>query len=240
MRWSDAERVAVQKVRTMDAQFEQTFPESKNQDAIRELQRTNPARYGQMMAAAQRVAQARNQWINYGEQAMQQRQMREAAIASHQHAQVRANWHQLKDGWDKEFGEYAKAEFADPVKHTAMKEGVRKMLTVDEKIPDDQLGRLWNGEEGISLRSTAAQKIMLDAWRWRSAMANAHTIANKRAPVPPVVRPGTRNPGAGIERGDDDMATIRSIERQMETATGKKAMDLSVKLAQAKRRAGQL
>jgi hypothetical protein len=86
-----------------------------------------------------------------------------------------------------------------------------------------------------NLRSEAAQKLVTKAAIARLAKNARIELAEKRAPVPPVQRPGTVRP-----RGAGDIENVRALERQLAGAKGMGAMKIAQQLTRAKRAAGML
>jgi hypothetical protein len=230
-RFSTVEVQAQSQIEALVALTQQNYPELWNRDALAELQRTNPTRYQQAQQAnaylRREVQGAQQKW----QQARASRQAYEGQIAQLQTAEIRARWHQYKDAEDSKFHQFT-PEMNDPVKASAMRLGVQAML-YEVGFGKEELHRAWNGESGFSVRDHRAQRLIADAYRWRQAQANARDIANKRAPVPPVVRPGTFRPA-----GADGAEQISRIERELESATGARAVKLATQLHRARRSAG--
>jgi hypothetical protein len=230
-RATEAEREASAAINQWTEAFNRAYPEANNPNAIEELRTTNVQRFAAMQRDAQRVAQNIDSWMRQGAAATQQRQAVENQIAQHQEAQVRAAWHSYKEAEDAKFHQYA-PELNDPVRASAMRQGVKQMLN-EIGFDNESLARAWNGETGFSVRDHRAQRLILDAFRWRQAQANAKNIANKRAPVPPVQRPGVAR-----LRGADNEADIARLQRELNSATGAKAVRLATRLHQLQRQAG--
>jgi hypothetical protein len=230
-RFSAVETQAASQIEALNALAQQYAPELFNKDALAEVAKTNPARLEQLKQAnaylQSETKAAQQKW----QQARASRQAAEAQITAQQHAEIRARWHQYKDAEDSKFHQFT-PEMNDPVKASAMRQGVQAMLH-EIGFGKEELNRAWNGESGFSVRDHRAQRLIADAYRWRQAQANARNIANKRAPVPPVVRPGTFRPA-----GADGAEQISRIERELESATGARAVKLATQLHQARRSAG--
>jgi hypothetical protein len=231
-RFSTVEVQAASQIEALNALAQQNCPELFNRDALAEVARTNPARLEELKQAhaylerETKGAQARLQQARAGRQAA------EAQITAQQQAQVRAQWHAYKDAEDSKFHQFT-PEMSDPGKASAMRQGVQAMLTNDYGFGKGELARAWDGREGISIRDHRAQRIIADAYRWRQAQANAKNIAAKKAPVPPVQKPGTyRSSGSG------DLENVRHLERELGEATGARAIKLATALHRARREAG--
>ena len=95
------------------------------------------------------------------------------------------------------------------------------------------LEREW--KSGGTMRSAGAQLVLADAVAHWAARENMKNIASKRAPVPPVQRPGVARERGGS--GDD----IRALERAIANApTSQAQLKLSARLTQARRAVGLL
>ena len=222
------ERAAAQIKAWQDALLRQ-FPEVGNRDAVEELTRTNPARAQQLTHATQKTSEAINGWMRAGAQATLERERAVHDLAVIQHAQARAAWHQYKDAEDSKVSQFA-PELSDPLKASALRQGVRTMLN-DIGFGNDELNAAWDGQRGFSVRDARAQRLILDAYRWRQAQAKAKNVT--KAPVPPVMRPGVARP-----RGGGDLEAVARLERELRTASGDRAVKLATKLHQARRSAG--
>jgi hypothetical protein len=223
---TDAERHAAAQIEAWTSTFRRQFPEAENPNAMEELRTRDPGRFQAMQAAASKAAQNIDGWMRRGASATAVRQANERVIALQHHAFTRAEWHKFKDAEDAKFSQFA-PELRNPAQAHAMRDGVRKMLN-EVGFGDKELAEAWDGRAGFSVRDHRAQRLLRDAFLWRQAQAKAKQIT--KAPVPPVQRPGTfRPPGAGNED------QIRSLERELGTATGAKAVRLATRLLQLKR-----
>jgi hypothetical protein len=122
-------------------------------------------------------------------QALQQ----ELATVRAQQQQIQAQHFQTwADAQDTEFEKHCGA-----VDRALQQEA---LVTLREAgVSDELAAQAWNGAP-VSLRSSAAQRLVLDATRWRLAQEKARTAITK--PVPMVQRPGVRMPdrtGAQVE-----------------------------------------
>jgi hypothetical protein len=182
-----------------------------------------------MSAAIKKTADMMNGWMRAGAQATEARIRAANDLNAIQQAQVRAAWHQYKDAEDSKVSQFA-PELNDPLKASALRQGVRTMLN-EIGFRNDELDRAWNGQSGFSVRDARAQRLILDAYRWRAAQAKAKTVT--RAPIPPVQRPGVARPS-----GAADYEQVSRIERELSGATGDRAIRLATKLQRARRAAG--
>jgi hypothetical protein len=225
---TEAERHAAGQINAWRDAFNKAYPEANNPNAIEELRRTNVQRFGAMQRDAQRAGQNIDVWMQRGAQATAQRQAVEQHVAQQQNAEVRARWHAYKDQQDALAAKYV-PELADATKTAPLRQATREMLR-ERGFDDRELAHVWDGHGGVSIRDARVQAVIADAARWRMAQANAKNISNNRAPVPPVLRPGTARP-----RGADNEADIARLERQLESATGNKAVRIATRLTQLRR-----
>jgi hypothetical protein len=228
---SDEERRAANEIKKWGDHFSKQFPEASSQAAIEELRLRNPARFAAMQQEAAKAQRGVASWMHYGAVHTNERQTRERAIDEYRNAQVRAAWHQYRQAEDEKFHHFA-PEMNDPVKASTTRVGVKAMLK-EIGFGDEELARAWDGQTGFSVRDHRAQRLILDAFRWRQAQANQKAIASKRAPIPPVQRPGTVRP-----RGADNQADIQRLQRELDSATGERAVRLATRLHQLQRQAG--
>ncbi len=225
---SAAEEQAAGQIKAWNAALLRQFPEAANKAAIEELARTNPARAQQLAQAARKTAEAVSGWMQRGAAATAHRESGERGLEALQQAHARAAWHQYREIEDAKFHQFA-PELSDPAKAHVMRSGVRTMLN-ELGFGNDELTRAWNGESGFSVRDHRAQRLIRDAFLWRQAQSKAKQVT--RAPVPPVQRPGTYRPGAG------DVETVQRLQRELEGATGDRAVRLATSLHRARRAAG--
>jgi hypothetical protein len=111
-------------------------------------------------------------------------------------AQVRQQQHQIQAQHFQAWANQQDSEFeaAEPEMRGADSAHLQRAALETLKhygLKDAEIARAWNGAP-IQLRSAAAQRIVLDATRWRLASEKARTATTK--PVPPVQRPGVRMP----------------------------------------------
>ena len=121
-------------------------------------------------------------------------------------------------------------EMADPERAKAVRSGVGKLLK-DVGFKDEETEAAWFGKTGISLRDHRAQLILRKAFLWDEAQAKAKQV--RQAPVPPVQKPGT----ARNTRVDVSAAEISSLSKELDKATGRRALEIATKLTQLKRAA---
>jgi hypothetical protein len=97
-------------------------------------------------------------------------------------------------------------------------------------LTDSQIASAWNGTP-VSLRSSAAQRLILDATRWRLASEKARTAIAK--PSPPPQRPGVRQ-----DRVSASAADLNALSRKLDEAgSAQQQLRLAGRLVAERRRA---
>jgi hypothetical protein len=188
------------------------FSQVKTPDDWMRLQQTNPALAQQMANYVQRRVETVNQ-LNAEHQKVQE-QRRQVAAAQF------ADWGRAQD-----------VEFERHAGEISRELQVEALATLrDVGISDQEAAEAWNGRP-VSLRSAAAQRLILDATRWRLAQEKARTATTK--PVPPVQRPSVRQ-----DRMSASAADLNAISRQLDNAgTMQQQLRLAGRLVAERRRA---
>jgi hypothetical protein len=188
------------------------LPESQIEAGLLMLQQTNPQRFAAAMNTLTRVSQIQNE----------QGRMQQQQVAVQQ----------------KQFQEFAKAEdakFRTMVDAETVKAIGPELGPYFEElgVGTDELLNLWQSQPWI--RSAAGQKIVADAVRFRLSQKQGSTWKDKAAPasLPPVAKPGTRS---GV-RANSDTSQVAALERQLDGASGNKALKISAQLLALKRTA---
>jgi hypothetical protein len=163
----------------------------------------------------------------------QDRQLREYAIGQHQ-AQVataqRAAWNEQQDSAFQNALASRHPQFSSDTGRAKLQRLAREYLEKDLGLTQQQIDAEWSRG---ALRSAGAQMMLADAVAHKAGKASMLELNSKRAPVPPVQRPGTFRPaGAGA------MDRIADLERQLDSASGGNQVKLMTKLHQARREAG--
>jgi hypothetical protein len=133
---------------------------------------------------------------------------------------VHKHFNQQKTAYEQaEFKTYAQKEdarFADMVKG----ETPARMAAIEAEIPAllkdlgvDPTDFFRLGNESKFLRSAAAQKILVDAAKYRLLMKTAKPRPSP-APIPPVVRPGAATNRTAAERGSANIAALSAKLKQ--------------------------
>ena len=210
------------------------IPEVKDRNALNETYARNPQRY-QQLQAAQREYQQRTATLNQEFQRhYQARTTREAQIA---HAQTRETEAAVaaynKENDDRFNGWFAKTF---PKENLSEVSKYTRQAMLNAGVPDARINELWRSG---ALRGLETQQILAKAGLYEMQQARLQERRNelnsKKAPLPEVQRPGVARP-----RGSDSDADINRLEKQLEGASGDRAVKLAARLTRAKRSAGQL
>lgn len=212
------EQALPQMVQAMQTQMMGEFADIQNWQDVENLARTDFPRFQLWQLAKQKMEAAA-------------RQMEE--VTARQQAEIADKWKNYHTAEDAKFSQQS-PEMADPVKARVFRDNVRSTLS-DLGFNDDEVRDAWNGKVGVALRDHRVQLLIRKATLYDQMMKNAGKIAEKKAPVPPVVRPGVAR-----SAGADSAQEIRDIQKAMETASGVKALRLAQQLTQLQRKAGQL
>lgn len=163
----------------------------------------------QQQAAMQMLAQSnpqRFQDIQREYAGIQQVLQADAQIKQHQAVQAaqryQAEWSQWSADEDAKFTA-RHPEMNDPAKQPQIAQRAQAYME-NIGFSKDDIARAWHGQASVNLRDHRAQSIIMDAMRYREAIAG---VPNARAnPVAKVQRPGT-----SVERapaGDVDLRTL--------------------------------
>ena len=196
----------------INAQIAGEFPDIRTWDDVVRMQAEDPFRY-QKFDLVQKRAQAVQQEL--------------AGIQQRQAADTVQRWNEFAKTEDTKFTE-AVPDAADPVKLKSLQEKAARTLT-NIGLKSEEIDDLWKGRSGISMRDHRVQMLIYKAARWDEAEAKSKVV--RQTPLPPVVKPGT----ARNTKADTNAAEIASLTKQLETAKGTKALDLAVRLRQARR-----
>jgi hypothetical protein len=101
-------------------------------------------------------------------------------------------------------------EMADKTKAAALRDAAVAVLK-DHGFSEAELGQMWHGQSGLSLRDHRLQLVIHDAIQWRDAQQKAKVAATRQ--VPPVQRPGVSQP-----RGAARDAQIQNLTKRLETS----------------------
>lgn len=179
-------------LQSLQTQIASEFGDIQNLDDVERMAREDFPRYALWDAQQKKIAAVAHEL-----EAARQRQAQELA----------AQWADFARREDELMHEHV-PELADPDKAPKLRESAVRVLR-DRGFTDQELGALYNGQTGLSLRDHRIQLLVLDAVRWRDAQAKAKQAQAK--PVPPVQRPGVAQGG-----GTAADAEIRSLRQKLE------------------------
>lgn len=151
--------------------FEQ-FADVQTHADLARMAREDPFRFGEYQVSERKVQAAF--------QEMQQAQQRQSQ-------EFQTKWQEFAAEQDRLTAEKA-PEFADPTKAAKAEQAAVSYLN-DIGLSREEIGNLWNGNGGISLRDHRLRLIIRDAARYHAAKSATKTASSKA--VPPVQRPGT-------------------------------------------------
>jgi hypothetical protein len=217
------------RIQQHEQQVFQRYPEVLDWQAWQHTQKTNPARAAEIQQEGAKSQAAVAQFAKL----QQDRQLREYAIGQHQ-AQVataqREAWNTQQDSAYQREVAKRHPQFTSDEGRTKLQRLAREYLEQDLGLTKAQIDAEWRGG---ALRSAAAQLMLADAAVLKAGKESMLDLNSRRAPVPPVQRPGTHRP-AGAAALDQ----IHTLEKQLENATGNQSLKLATKLHQLRREAG--
>ena len=202
------------------------FPALNDQAAINQMAAYDPHRFQLWRDTVEALQAHQNQFAALQAQKIPYIQRQEAIAASQrerafsQHDEIFNKW--LADTYPN---------YKSGVRRAELTQAVRSYLRDDLKMSDQQVNHSYK-VSGV-LRDSSAQKVLAEAALFKMAQANAKNIAEKRIHAAPSQRPGIARP-----RGADAEDSIKSLERQLETASGHAALKLATALTRAKRATG--
>lgn len=201
--------------------------------ALQDLQRQLAGEFADIRTMEDVEKLATNDWARYLRWDVFQKNLA-AKMAVQRDAQMRQQQEQ-RDQFsrfaleaDKKFIE-RNPEFADPEKAGKI-QAVAIAALRDVGFSEEELQRHWNGQDVLSMRDPRVQSMFADAARYRLAQEAVKKVSAK--PLPPVQRPGVSHDGT-----PDRDAQIKSLQRQLDRATGVSAIRLATQLTQLQREA---
>jgi hypothetical protein len=212
----------------MRSQYEQALP--LLEEAIRTAHMNE---FADIKTVADVERLAREDWPRYVLWDAQQKkiaavQQETRAAQERQNAEKAQQWTSFAKEQDAKFIEQA-PEFADEKVAASTFQHASKMLS-DLGFDQEELGRLWNGQDKVSLRDHRLQLLIRDGVRYREAQAAAKTV--RAAPKPPVQRPGAApSKATGID------AQIQALTKQMQSANGLQQIRLASQITSLRRQA---
>lgn len=198
---------------TMQAQVAGEFGDIRSFADVEKMQAEDPFRFQRFQLAQEKLKAVHQQYA-----AVQQRQARDIAD----------QWEKFSREQDSAF-ESAVVEMADSKKAESVRRAAKNTLS-DLGFKDEELGALWQGKAGISLRDARVQQLVYEAAKWREAQAKAKEVRAK--PLPPVQKPGSVRP-AGASEADQ----IQSLQKKLETSSGRAALQVAAQLQALQRKA---
>src|SRR5262249_42880567 len=168
-------------------------------------------RYGQLQAHLQHSAQYRAVADTAAQQARQQ--------------QV-AQWGAAQDSSAESSIKKEMPEFSSDAAWKQLQQATRRALRESTGLSDQQLSAAWH--QGY-WRSEPEQRMLARLGRDQLAREGMKNLNAHTRPIPPVSSYASRPRGAG------DMDQVRSIERELDGATGQRALKLAQQLTQARR-----
>ena len=186
------------------------LPEAQIEAGLHLLSQQNPARFNHAMATLTRVAQ-----IQAEQQRMQQQQ---AAI---QNAQFETTVAAEDEKLVRMFGgDKTQADAANNAAISYLREN---------GVPREQLLNVF--KENPVLRTAEARRTIWEAEQYRKMKSTPLPKAAPKA-LPPVQKPGARS---GPATRSDNSSTIASLQRELASASGQKAIRIAARLQAAKR-----
>jgi hypothetical protein len=197
----------------------------QNAQARAELQRSDPNAHAWLQTADNRFAQlqAARQQLRQVDTAQK------IQYAQVQQAQAAASLEQHNAAQDTEFQRMLEAEMPQFAKGRAREE----LMTAAKRLMSAQPDVVADYHRGGTARSAGVQMQIAKAAAYEVLQQRRGELASKRAPIPPVQRPGVHRP-AGAHALDQ----IHAVERQLENAKGNQSLKLATKLHQLRREAG--
>lgn len=205
-----------QLLQTLQQQQMGEFSDIQSMADVEKLSREDPFRFAQWQASTMKVAALQQE-----AQAAQKRQEQEYA----------ANWQKFAAKEDAAFLEKV-PEFADAGKREKISKAAVNRLK-DLGFSDQEMNDAYSGKLGISLRDHRLQLLILDSINHHEAKTKVkEVVKNKAVPPVSVQKPGVaRAPSAGNEE------RIQNLSKQLENASGQKALRIAAELRMARRAA---
>jgi hypothetical protein len=208
--------------------LEQTWrsiPEVQNPQLARQTYTRDPARWAQVQQAQREYESQKAQLTREFQHHHEARTTRESQIAQHQRAETERAVEAYNRAEDAKFSDRIAKEYPGH-KVAAVRPYVLQAMR-KAGVDDARITELWRSG---ALRGVETQMLLWKAGLQEMGEAKARDLASKRVPLPQVQKPSVYRPaGSGSEEA------VRSLERQLDNATGDRAVRLATKLQQAKR-----
>lgn len=177
---------------TLEQQQVEQFGDIKTYADVEKLAREDWPRYVLWDAQQKRIAGTRAQLAATSERQAQEKQTKFAEFAKRE---------------SELFAEKV-PEAADPEKFGKLKDAALTTLR-DLGFSDEELGKMWRGDMELSLHDHRLQLLLRDGVQFRAARTAAKNPT--KAPVPPVLRPGTAQP-----RGAAAAQLVQNLTQRLE------------------------
>jgi hypothetical protein len=202
-------------------QYEQALPL-----LMQALQEQHQGEFSDVRTIADIERLAREDWPRYVLWDAQQKKIaavqQQVQVTQQREEQEKtAKWSTFAKDEDAKFLEKA-PEFSNKETMTKATQAAADLLK-DLGFSDTELGKLWNGQDNISLRDHRLQLLLRDGVRYRQAQEAAKKVS--AAPKPPVQRPGSSAP-----RTNGADAEISALTKQLETSRGLEQIRIAARL----------
>jgi hypothetical protein len=195
------------------------LPVEQWENALLTVQAQDPLRFQKGVGVINQVAR-----VN----AEQTRIQNEHATRAHQQESMRqqqiADWSR---GEAARYDAWAAKEGLDMASFTP---AVGKYIETNLGMSRDQFAQVLR--DNPVLRASEFQKVISDAVRYRQVMAAKQDLVQK--PLPPAVRPGAQAPGASSH--SSNAGRIAELTRQLNNASGQKALRIAAALTSERRK----
>lgn len=189
------EQALPQLLQAIQVQMQSEFGDLKSLDDVKRLAEEDPFRFNKFQAFKMQLELAHAEV-----QKASERQAQEAD----------ASFKEWSAQQDAEFIKSA-PEYANEKTATEARREVVEYLTKVRGVTQDEIGSLWNGKGGISIRNAKVQMIIRDAARYHAGQKAAKAAVPQAAPAPQ--RPGT----SPAVRPQD--ANVQALQRKLDSAT---------------------
>jgi hypothetical protein len=235
---SNKERQLVDEWRNLGYQFDQwarATPELANPYTMQLAQQTNPARWAEIQQQIAQAQQAKQNLETQFNELQETRQAKAHAIATHQQ-QAYQQWRAAESTKAAEWISNEVPSYRTPEGKAKLTAAVRAELK-DVGVSDQEIAQ-WRNGQPIDINTVAGQRLLARLGERRLAREHYEQYmrdyrAKELAKEWPVHTPGTHRP-----RGAGAVEDIRSLQRQLDSAKGDKAVRIAAKLTRARRDAG--
>jgi hypothetical protein len=229
---STEERAWIDHLQKCDAWLKQ-IPEAHSWDAWNATLKSNPGRAAQLQQEFQRLGKT----VEAGQKRLaelgQTRQLRQHAVATHHAQAMQQSYRQYSEAEDSKAEQLISRDlpqYKTKEGRAAISRASRDMLK-NLGLTDAHINQVWADGAPINLRSAPAQAVMAKAAAYDLAMARSREVQKKSLSSSWPAH----SPGVGRPRGAGDLAEIRGLEKQLNSASGTKALKIATKLTQLRR-----